>query len=258
MNVRLSFVLAALMFLVFSVPLFVFLRDRAPTSPRRESYIKAGYDRVMETITHLRSYKQVARYLLAFFIYNDGVLTVISFASIFAQQSLNFSLQEILLLFALVQGSAILGSLACGFFTDKIGPKKTISWTLILWILVVLGAYFVTSKSFFYFIAFVAGMSMGGSQSASRSLMALLTPLEREAEFFGFYDGFCGKASAVVGTFVFGALSWLTGSQRVAVVSVGLFFVVGLTLLSSVEDPFEKRRPITPRQEPIANPAAIE
>ena len=70
--------------------------------------------------------------------------------------------------------------------------------------------------------------------------MALLTPADREAEFFGFYDGFCGKASAVIGTFVFGLLSWATGSQRIAVLSVGIFFVVGLSPLHFVLDPFRK------------------
>jgi UMF1 family MFS transporter len=70
--------------------------------------------------------------------------------------------------------------------------------------------------------------------------MALLTPPDREAEFFGFYDGFCGKASAVIGTFVFGALSWTTGSQRVAVLAIGIFFVLGLSLLHFVRDPFTR------------------
>jgi UMF1 family MFS transporter len=108
---------------------------------------------------------------------------------------------------------------------------------LIAWIIVVVAAYFVQSKEIFYVIGVIAGASMGGSQSASRSFMALLTPAEREAEFFGFYDGFCGKASAVIGTFIFGILSWATGSQRVAVVSVGLFFLIGLWLLQQVEEP---------------------
>jgi UMF1 family MFS transporter len=88
----------------------------------------------------------------------------------------------------------------------------------------------------------VAGAAMGGSQSASRSLMASLTPPEREAEFFGFYDGFCGKASAVIGTFLFGLLS-LAMSQRAAVISVGIFFLAGLWLLRSVEDPLDRSRP---------------
>jgi len=240
-NVRLSFVVAAGMFFLFSLPLFLFLRDRPPVADVQQSYLRAGYRRVIDTIIHVRSYKEVGQFLLAFFIYNDGILTVISFASIFAQQSLSFTLPEILQLFAVVQASAIVGSLTFGSLTDRIGPKRTVTLTLICWLLVVLGSFIVQSKLLFYVIGVVAGASMGGSQSASRSLMALLTPPEREAEFFGFYDGFCGKASAVIGTFIFGVLSWATGSQRIAVASVGVFFVVGLWLLQKVKDPFIRR-----------------
>jgi UMF1 family MFS transporter len=236
-NVRLSFVVAAAMFLIFSLPLFFFLKDGGPAARGNGSYVKAGVRRVRDTLRHLRSYRQVALFLFAFFLYNDGILTVISFASIFAQESLSFSLQEILVLFAVVQASAIAGSLFFGSLTDRLGPKRTIIISLICWLGVVIGAYFVMSKIAFYGIGIVAGACMGGSQSASRSLMAMLTPAEREAEFFGFYDGFCGKASAVIGTFIFGALSWATGSQRIAALSVGLFFVSGLFLLRHVHDP---------------------
>ncbi len=236
-NFRLSFLLAAAMFFIFSLPLFLFLQDKKTKQTVSASYLREGYARVISTLKHLRSYKQVATFLLAFFFYNDGILTVISFASIFAQESLQFSLQEILLLFAVVQASAIAGSLIFGSLTDKIGPKKAIVISLACWILVVISAYFVHSKAVFYGVGIIAGASMGGSQSASRSFMALLTPPEREAEFFGFYDGFCGKASAVIGTFIFGILSWATGSQRIAVLSVGFFFVAGLMLLHRVKVP---------------------
>ncbi len=272
-SVRLSFLLAAAMFFVFSLPLFVFLREssserspsdkgvlrRSPfghsdvpslrdrwsgnerkrTEARPVSYLHEGYSRVIETLRHLTSpqYKEIGKFLLAFFLYNDGILTVISFASIFAEGTLKFSLQEILVLFAVVQASAIVGSLLFGWLTDRLGPKRTITITLLCWIGVVVASYFVNSKEMFYIIGIVAGASMGGSQSASRSFMALLTPRDREAEFFGFYDGFCGKASAVIGTFIFGILSWMTGSQRVAVIAVGIFFVAGLWLLRRVNEP---------------------
>lgn len=240
-NVRLSFLLAAAMFAVFASPLFLFLKgeQRAPTD--RVSVVKAGYLRVYQTLSHLKSYRQLARFMLAFFIYNDGILTVISFASIFAQESLHFSLQEILLLFAVVQASAIVGSSILGVVTDRIGPKKTITITLVLWIGIVIASVVVSSKEAFYLVGIFAGVSMGGSQSASRTLMALLTPKDREAEFFGFYDGLCGKASAVIGTFLFGLLSWTTGSQRAAIIAVGVFFVIGLVLLQRVDDPFIRR-----------------
>jgi UMF1 family MFS transporter len=86
----------------------------------------------------------------------------------------------------------------------------------------------------FYIVGLLAGASIGSSQSSSRSLRALLTPKNRAAEFFAFYDGLCGKASAVVGPLLFGLISAATGSQRIAVVSVGFFFILGLTLLQQV------------------------
>lgn len=241
-NVRLSFLIAAGMFLIFSLPLFLFLPDVPRRTGGPSNYFRAGLRRVLDTVANVRGYRNVARFLLAFFLYNDGILTVISFASIFAQDSLGFTLVEVLVLFAVVQASAIVGSVLIGFLTDRIGPKRAIVLTLLAWLGVVGAAYFVTAKEVFFAVGMVAGAAMGGSQSASRSLMASLTPPEREAEFFGFYDGFCGKASAVIGTFLFGLLS-LAMSQRAAVISVGIFFLAGLWLLRSVEDPLDRSRP---------------
>jgi UMF1 family MFS transporter len=105
-----------------------------------------------------------------------------------------------------------------------------------MWLSITVGAYFVTTVTAFYVVALGAGAAIGSSQSASRSLMALLTPREREAEFFGFYDGLCGKASAVVGPFVYGVIARLT-NQRLAVLFISLFFLAGLILLQGVAEP---------------------
>jgi UMF1 family MFS transporter len=174
--------------------------------------------------------------LIAFFIYNDGILTVIAFAAVFAQQVLAMSDTEIIGFFAVVQTSAVVGSVLFGIITDKIGPKKTITITLVLWIAIVIGAYFVRDAAQFYIVALAAGVATGSSQSASRSLMALLTPKNREAEFFGFYDGLCGKASAVVGPLLYGIMADLTG-ERVAALAIGVFFIAGVVLLQGVVAP---------------------
>ena len=142
----------------------------------------------------------------------------------------------------MVQSSAILGSFLFGFVTDKIGPKKTIMITLVIWLSITVGAYFVDTVGWFYVVAMGAGAAIGSSQSASRSLMALLTPKEREAEFFGFYDGLCGKASAVIGPLVYGIIAAFT-NQRIAVLFIGLFFLVGLILIQGVTQPPWKRTP---------------
>jgi UMF1 family MFS transporter len=143
---------------------------------------------------------------------------------------------DIVTFFAIVQTTAVLGSLVFGVITDKIGPKRTITYTLIIWIVISIGSFFVQSVAEFYAVALAAGVAIGSSQSASRSMMALLTPKEREAEFFGFYDGLCGKASAVVGPLVFGAVADLAGS-RVASLSIGMFFLAGVFILQGVASP---------------------
>jgi UMF1 family MFS transporter len=172
--------------------------------------------------------------LLAFFIYNDAILTVIGFAGIYAKDTLHFEMRDLIILYAMVQTVAIFGSLVFGYITDRIGPQKTILITLVIWLGVVVGAFLSTDAASFYIVAIFAGISLGSSQSASRSMMALLTPIEHTAEFFGFYDGFAGKASAVIGPLIFGALSTGFG-QRNAIISLALFFAAGLLLIRTVK-----------------------
>jgi UMF1 family MFS transporter len=237
--VRLSFVVAAAFFLLFSLPIFIFVHEPPLTGVPPPSLIRAGFARAAETFRALfvrREYPSIARFLIAFFIYNDGILTVIAFAAIFAEQTLKMNDAAIILFFAIVQTTAVGGSLVFGIVTDKIGPKKTISITLVLWTAIAIGAYFVDSVAVFYVVALAAGIAIGSSQSASRSFMALLTPRTREAEFFGFYDGLCGKASAVVGPAIYGIVSDLA-NDRVAALVISVFFIAGLVLLQGVEEP---------------------
>ncbi|MEK6755186.1 MAG: MFS transporter [Bacteroidota bacterium] len=240
--VRLSFVVAAVFFLVFSLPLFVWVPEPSTSAKRPANLMRAGFQQARRTLRALfveRKYPSIARFLIAFFIYNDGILTIIVFAAIFAEEVLHMSSSEIIVFFAVVQSSAILGSFLFGFVADKIGPKKTISITLVIWLAISIAAYFVTTVAMFYVVAMGAGAAIGSSQSASRSMMALLTPKEQEAEFFGFYDGLCGKASAVVGPALYSILADLT-NQRIAILFVGLFFLVGLIILQGVVEPERK------------------
>ena len=235
-NVRLSFVVAALFFLLFSLPMFFFVHEPPLQGTPPPSLVRSGMARSAATFRALfvrREHPDIARFLVAFFIYNDGILTVIAFAAIFAQDILHMSDFDIIVFFAIVQTSAILGSVVFGVITDKIGPKRTISITLFLWMAICTGAAFVDSVAVFYVVALAAGVAIGSSQSASRSYMALLTPKSHEAEFFGFYDGLCGKASAVVGPLVYGVISDLT-TERIGAAAIGLFFAIGLFTLQGV------------------------
>ncbi len=252
-----TFPVSALFFLIFALPLFLFIRDNRKERERSESYIKIGFDRVYDTITHLKNYKNLAIFLLSFFFYIEGVNTVIFFSGNYAKSTLHFSMNELIVFFLIVQSTAIIGSIIFGIIADSIGQKKTIVISLIIWIGTILFAFFTASgnsflNSFiakifetdgtgaqrisFYAVGLLAGSVMGATQSTSRSLMSKLTPDEKRTEFFGFYS-FFGKSSAILGPLAFGTVSYATDNQAIAILTVGLFFLVGLIILRFVKDP---------------------
>ncbi len=233
---RPAFVWAGLFFFVFSLPLYVFVKEKAiSVKQNKRNSLKAGYRRIRHTLKRVREIPQITRFLTAYFIYIDGVNTVIYFSGIYASDSLGFSMAEVIQFFAIVQASAISGSYIFGFLTDKLGAKKTINVTLFLWMGVIVGGALSFSAFTFYFVGLAAGIAMGSSQAASRAFMGQLIPQGREAEFYGFY-ALTGKFSAVLGPLFFGITSTLTGSQRLAVLSVLLFFITGYLLLRRVDD----------------------
>jgi len=251
-----TFPLAAAFFLVFAIPIFIFLGDSRKEVIKKVNYINIGISRVFSTLKNLKYYKNLALFLLAFFFYIEGVNTVIFFAGNYASSTLHFSMQQLIIFFLLVQTTAILGSILFGVLSDSIGQKKSIIISLVIWIFTVIIAYFTSSEQnilvqtfaeitnnpaeniiiiSFYLVGLLAGTVMGATQSTSRSLMSKLTPDNKKTEFFGFYSLF-GKSSAVVGPLVFGLVSYLTGEQRYAILSVGFFFIVGLFILNFVQD----------------------
>ncbi len=231
-----SFPVAALFFLLFSLPLFIYLKDNRKIIVEHESYFKIGITRVWNTLSNLKNYKNLATFLLAYFFYIEGVNTIIFFSGNYASTTLGFSETELLIFFLTVQTTAIAGSVILGIVADSIGQKKTIMITLVMWLITVLIAFLVQDKTGFYVVGLIAGAAMGSSQSTSRSLMSKLTPPEKKTEFFGFYSLF-GKSSAVIGPLVFGLVSFISGDQRLAIISIGFFFIVGLLILTQVKDP---------------------
>ena len=230
-----SFLITAAFFLLFALPLFFLYHRTGARRERLKSPIKAGFTRTISTIRNIRQYKNVARFLLAFFIYNDAILTVIGFSGRYAKNTLGFETADLIKFFIMIQLVAAVSSYLFGFLTDKQGPKRTIVITLFIWCIVCIGSYFATSSQVFYGVGALAAIALGSSQSASRAMMAKLTPPGKTSEFFGFYDGFCGKASAVFGPLIFGVMSDAFG-QREAVLSLIVFFVAGLYVLMSVNE----------------------
>ena len=222
---NLLWVLVAAFFAVFSIPVFLAMPADRPQPEKRVSVTNIFRDVFRD--------QRLRRFLLAYFVYFDGVETTIVFSGIFAATTLKFTTPEVIKLFLAVQFSALAGALLLARPTDRWGAQRVITVTLWLWIGVAVGAYFAQTKPTFVAVAVTAGLGLGSIQAASRALMASLIPRGKESELFGFY-ALCGKSSSILGPLVFGGVSYLAGSQRAAVAAVGVFFVAGLILLQRV------------------------
>lgn len=234
LNIRLSFLIAAALFLIFALPLFLFVPDHQRHASLKLNFAAIGLRRIRATFREFPKYRNIGKFLLSYFVYIDAVNTIIIFSSIFADETLKLPIQDIIVFFAIVQTSAIGGSVLFGVLSDKIGHKKSLVISLLLWLVVVAMAYFVLNAGMFYGVGLLAGIALGSSQSSSRSLMSTIVPREKKTEFFGFYS-FFGKASAVLGPVLFGVVSSYA-NQRIALVSVGILLIIGLLLLNRVSE----------------------
>ncbi|MFQ5521039.1 MAG: MFS transporter [Candidatus Methylomirabilia bacterium] len=230
-----AFLVTAALFGGFAIPVFFYLPpDRSGSLPVAQA-IREGFSRTRATLGRIVALPALRRFLLAFLFYQDGINTVIFFSAIFAGHTLGFTTAEVIRLYIIVQLSALIGAWLWARPTDFKGPKFVVMWTLVQWCVVVGAAFFVQTKGQFFVVAILAGTGLGSVQAASRAFMASLIPKGREAEFFGFYS-LCGKAAAIFGPMIFGLASWLSGgNQRLAIVAVGLFFLLGFFILRGVK-----------------------
>ncbi|MBI5682173.1 MAG: MFS transporter, partial [Deltaproteobacteria bacterium] len=167
-------------------------------------------------------------------IYVDGVNTVIVFSSIFAAAALKFTPQELIGMYLIVQFTALIGAFLMAKPIDYLGPKKVVILSLILWTCVSVFSFFVYAKAHFLIIASIAGLGLGTVQAASRTFFTQFIPEGQESEYFGVYS-LVGKSSAIIGPLVFGYLSSTFGNQRLAVLSIAIFFLTGFVVIQRVK-----------------------
>ncbi|MEO5356775.1 MAG: MFS transporter [Nitrospirae bacterium YQR-1] len=224
----------AVFFFLFSLPLFIFLPKDRKLKPLRKTVAEriTGFK---QTAVEIWKNTQLRKFLISYFIYEDGTNTVIVFSSIFAATTLGFKNEELIYLFMTVQITAFMGAVIMAKPIDIKGPKVIIILSLILWSTVTIASYLVETKIMFFTIATVAGFALGTVQAASRTLFTKFIPHGSESEYFGFYATI-GKTSAILGPLSFGTISSLTGSQRPAILSIIAFFILGLFVLAFVED----------------------
>lgn len=236
LHVRATILLVAAWYLLFSMPMFLLVRERAPRrSAPFGTYVREGFHRLGTTIGHLGTFREPAKLIIARMIYNDGLVTIIAMASIYAGAVLGMPLEDVLAMGIVLNLAAGLGAFAFGFVDDRIGGKKTIIITLVF--LIAAGVIGVATESVrgFWIAATLIGLMMGPNQSASRSLLARMVPDSKQTEFFGLF-AFSGKLSSLFGPLVYGTVVAATGDHKLAISSIIAFFAAGLVVLLFVRE----------------------
>ncbi|MFF9185335.1 MFS transporter [Streptomyces misionensis] len=208
------------------------LRDRRAGAAGAPS---TGLRQLTSTVRDMRRHPLTLSFLLAYLVYNDGIQTVISQASVYGSQELGLGQSTLIVAVLLVQVLAVAGALTMGRLARTYGAQRTILGSLVAWTITLAAGYFLPAKApvFFFVLAAGIGLVLGGSQALSRSLFSHLVPPGKEAEYFSAYE-LSDRGMSWLGPLLFGVTYQLTGSYRSAIISLVAFFVIGFVLLARV------------------------
>jgi UMF1 family MFS transporter len=234
-HLRATPVLVAIWFAIFAVPLFLFTPDKPSQRLSFSIAAREGIATLFNTLKKIRSYGQIARYLLARMIYTDGINTLFAFGGIYAAGTFGMSFSELIMFGIAINLTAGIGAAIFAWIDDKIGPKRVILIALVA--LTILGGILliIQDKTMFWIFGVPLGLFVGPAQSASRSLMAHIAPAELRTEMFGLY-AFSGKATAFIGPALLALATDMFQSQRAGMATILVFFIVGGVLLLPVID----------------------
>lgn len=235
--VRISMFSAGAWWALFTLfPLFNLRNRRSPRDlPSGERILTVGFRQLRHTLRELPSYPQTLLFLVAYLLYNDGIQTVIALSTQFGSQELGIGESSLVTTILLVQFVAFIGALFFGWLAQRIGTKQAILVSLVIWSATVIYAYaFLQTEAQFLAMAAVIALVLGGSQALSRSAFSLMIPKGQEAEYFSLYE-ISERGTSWIGPLVFGLALQMTGSYRVGILSVIIFFIAGLALLPFVD-----------------------
>ncbi len=242
--VRICFLFTGIWWAGFSIITFIWLREhegvKIPTPQHQSSnnlltYIRTGIVRTWRTILNVKKHRNLAVFLIAFMFYNDGIHTVIRMATIYGKDELGLANETLMGTLLVVQFVGIGGALLFSHLSKTCGTKKILILVLFLWLGILCYAYLMTSTLDFWLLGIAVGLVLGGSQALSRSLYGAMIPSNESAEFFGYFSVF-SKFSAIWGPFVFGIIRQITGTSRLAILSLVGFFIIGIVLLCIVRE----------------------
>ncbi|CAL9374970.1 MFS transporter [Streptomyces sp. enrichment culture] len=234
--VRICLASAGLWWAVFTVVPLLRLRERpVPQHTAARASLRQGLGQLADTFRELRRYPLTLLFLLAYLLYNDGIQTVITQASVYGSEGLGLDQTTLIGAILLVQVLAVAGALLLGRLAARHGAKRTILGSLVAWTVTVGAGYFLPREQpvWFYALAVGIGLVLGGSQALSRSLFSHLVPAGKEAEYFALYE-ISDRGTSWLGPLVFGLAYQLSGDYRYAILSLVVFFALGFVLLARV------------------------
>lgn len=235
LDIRRINILVGVWFLLFSLPSIFLLKDKK-RSRFKFKYIIESFCAIRDTFHSVSKYKLIIRFLIARLFYNDALITIFALGGVYAVGTLDFSMQEVMVLGIVLNISAGVGAFSFGYLEDKIGVVKVINISLVVLILSTLLAYLAPFTSFgkdlFWVAGIFLGLMIGPNQSCSRSLMASLTPSDKQSEFFGFF-ALTGKATSFLGPLLFSFIT-IQYNQQDALWVVIILFLIGLILFNRI------------------------
>jgi UMF1 family MFS transporter len=236
MATRLSFVTVGIWWFVFSIPLWRHVPEPKVVDEEKMNFglaLRTGFGEMAKTFNKIKTYPEAFKLLLAFWLYNDGIGTIMKMATVYGAE---IGIERDLMIgaLALVQFVGIPFSFLFGTLAKKIGTKTSILAGLGIYTLISIGGYFMSTAVHFWILAFMVGLVQGGTQALSRSLFGAMIPKERTGEFFGFFS-MSDKFAGIVGPLVFALAGTLTGTSRFGIVSLVIFFIGGGLLLMKVD-----------------------
>jgi MFS transporter, UMF1 family len=234
--VPVTMLITAVVYGVASLATFRLLKERAQPQPLPLGHAARGtWQRLARTWHEARRFEDFSRLLVCALFYQAGIAVVVALAAVYAEQVLGFKQIDTMMLIFLVNIASAAGAFAFGYWQDRIGHRRALAVTLWGWIVMTLLAVAATSAPLFWVAAVLAGLCMGSSQSAGRAMAALLAPADRLAEFFGLWT-LAVRLSAIIGPITYGLVTVATsGNHRLAILSTGIFFVLGLVVLRRVD-----------------------
>ena len=231
-----SFLLAALWWWIFTIPLMIWVKESTAISSLSMSHV---FSETVNTLKTVLKNPQIRLFLFAYWIYIDGVDTIIRMAVDYGL-ALGFGADDLIVALLITQFVGFPAAIIYTYIGDKIGTKLALLAGILIYGLITLLGYSMTSVNEFYFLAILIGFVQGGVQALSRSFYARMIPADRAAEYFGVYN-MMGKAAAVLGPLMMGGVVLLTGSHRYSILSICVLFVIGFVLLAMVKSPAHRQ-----------------